>query len=169
MNESVECLQDEKMNSEQMKNAAAESSTVLGMVVGEDRWLVQTTEVNEVLPVPKLLPVALTQPWFLGIANVRGHLYGIVDLAQYFGGAPTQCGIKARLLLASPRFRINSGLLVSNMLGVRSLSEFEPIENEGMDMQAGIAGNCRDKGGRRWRVLNFGELVREEAFLQIAI
>jgi twitching motility protein PilI len=27
----------------------------------------------------------LTQPWFLGLANIRGNLYSVVDLAGFLG------------------------------------------------------------------------------------
>ncbi len=157
---------------EQIRNATEETSAaVLGVPIGEERWLVHMTEVNEVLPVPKLAAVALTQPWFLGMANVRGNLYGITDLSLYLGGLPTQINQKSRVYLSSPRYSVNSGLLVSNMLGIRSLSEFEPMENthESMLVQAGSAGVCKGKAGRVWHVLNLQALVQEDNFLKIAM
>tara|TARA_R110002073_G_scaffold325903_6_gene505383 strand:- start:186 stop:683 length:498 start_codon:yes stop_codon:yes gene_type:complete len=157
--------------SEQLKNAAetASTATMLGVVVGENRCLVHMGEVNEVIQVPKLAPVALTQSWFLGMANVRGNLYSIADLAVYWRGVPTPFGTKARVLLVAPRFKINSGLLVSNMLGIRSLSDFERIEGAQTAIQTGIAGHYKDKEGRPWLELNLQELIRDEMFLQIAV
>ncbi len=157
---------------DQINNAAAETSTsLLGMAIGEARWLVHMTEVNEVLPVPKLATVALTQPWFLGIANVRGNLYGVTDLSLYLGGPPTQINQKARIFLSSSRYSVNSGLLVSNLLGIRSLSDFEPMENteESTPALLGSTGKCQDKEGRVWHVLNLQALVREDNFLKIAV
>ncbi|SFE44999.1 chemotaxis protein CheW [Nitrosomonas sp. Nm166] len=58
------------------------SSAVLGVTMGGKRYLIPMTEVNEVIPIPKLAYVPLTKPWFLGLANVRGNLYGITDLFQ---------------------------------------------------------------------------------------
>lgn len=159
---------------EQIKTASdATTSTVLGMAIGEARWLVHMNEINEVLPVPKLTPVALTQAWFLGLANVRGNLYGITDLSLYLGGPPTQINVKTRIFLSSPRYGVNSGLLVSNMLGIRNLSDFVPMESSADEataqMQIGLAGRCKDREGRVWHVLNLQELVQEENFLQIAV
>lgn len=157
---------------EQIKNATEEATaTVLGVAIGEARWLVHMTEVNEVLPVPKLAAVALTQSWFLGMANVRGNLYGITDLSLYLGGPPTQINQKTRVFLSSHRYSVNSGLLVSNMLGIRSLSDFEPMENieESTPEQVGSAGKCQDKEGRVWHVLNLQALVQEDNFLKIAV
>jgi len=61
-------------------------STVLGILIGEDRWLVHMNDVSEVLQMPEITPVPLTHSWFLGVTNVQGNLYGIADLAAYFGG-----------------------------------------------------------------------------------
>ncbi len=76
------------------------SSAVLGVAVGEDRYLVPMTEVSEVITIPKLAHVPLTQPWFLGLANVRGNLYGITDLGVYLGKDPNPFNQKSRILLA---------------------------------------------------------------------
>lgn len=157
---------------EQLKNATEKATaTVLGVAIGEARWLVHMIEVNEVLPVPKLAVVALTQPWFLGMANVRGNLYGITDLSLYLGGPPTHINQKTRVFLSSHRYSVNSGLLVSNMLGIRSLSDFEPMENTEVQTpeQVGSAGQCQDKEGRVWHVLNLQALVQEDNFLRISV
>lgn len=156
--------------SERLKNATANSTaTVLGVTVGNDRWLVQMNEVSEVVPLSKLTPVALTQPWFLGVANVRGDLYGITDLAAFFTGDVTPRSLKARVLLATPQFGVNSGLLVSNMLGIRSLADFESVEAADNEKRPAIAGKYRDQEGRFWHELNLRELVRDKKFMQIAV
>jgi twitching motility protein PilI len=154
--------------SERLKNATtAPSATLLGMVVGNDRWLVQMSEVSEVLPLSKLTTVALTQPWFLGAANVRGDLYGVTDLAAFFTGVDTPHSLKARILLASPKFGANSGLLVSNVLGIRNLTDFVVVERPDTERLIGVAGYYKDKEDHLWRELNFRELMRDRKFMQI--
>ena len=36
---------------------------------------------------PAIATVPLTQPWFLGVANIRGNLYSVVDFAGFVGRA----------------------------------------------------------------------------------
>ncbi len=156
--------------SERLNNAtAASTATMLGMAVGNDHWLVQMSEVGEVLPLSKLTPVALTQPWFLGAANVRGDLYGITDLAAFFTGVATQHSLQTRIILASPQFGVNSGFLVSNMLGIKNLTDFEVVEKPDTELLLGVAGFYKDKEGQFWRELNFRELVRDRKFMRIAV
>lgn len=156
--------------SERLKNAnTTPSATLLGMEVGNDRWLVQMSEVSEILPLSKLTTVALTQPWFLGAANIRGDLYGVTDLAAFFTGVVTPHSLKAHILLASPKFGVNSGLLVSNILGIRNLTDFEVVERPDTERLVGVAAYYKDKENHLWRELNFRELVRDRKFMQIAL
>jgi len=154
--------------SERLRNAtmSASAATVLGVAIGEDRWLVHMNDVSEVLPVPELAPVPLTQPWFRGAANVRGNLYGITDLAAYLGGARTPPGLETRILLAAPRFGVNSGLLVRRMLGIRNLADFKRTDDD--TQSPGAAGSYQDSTGQIWRELNLRDLMRDEFFLQVA-
>ena len=72
-----------------------ETSPVLGVVMGENRYLIPMTEVNEVIPIPKLAHVPLNEPWFFGLISVRGNFYGITNLVVYFGGQKKPCGLAA--------------------------------------------------------------------------
>jgi twitching motility protein PilI len=142
-------------------------SSVLGVLIGRDRWLVHMTDVSEVLQVPKITQVPLTRSWFLGMANVQGNLYGITDLAAYFGGTHTKVEQKTRILLVSPKFEVNSGLLVNRTLGIRNVSDFELIEDNN-STQLGVSGIYKDSQGQHWNELNLQDLVRDEEFLQVA-
>jgi len=155
--------------SEKLEGAAMTQpvSTVLGVLIGRDRWLVHMTDVSEVLQVPKITQVPLTHSWFLGMANVQGNLYGIADLAAYLGGAHTKVEQKTRVLLVSPRFEVNSGLLVSRTLGIRNVSDFERIEDSN-SYQPCVSGIYKDNQGHHWNELNLQDLVRDEEFLQVA-
>ena len=106
------------------------SLAVLGVAVGEDRYLIPMAEVSEVIAIPKLAHVPLTQPWFLGLANVRGNLYGITDLGVYLGGDPVPFNLKSRILLVMPGNKLYGGFIVNNMLGSKNLSEFTTVKLE---------------------------------------
>ena len=144
------------------------SFAVLGVAAGEDRYLIPMTEVSEIIPIPKLARVPLTQPWFLGLINMRGNLYGITDLGVYLGGNPMPFNLKSRILLTSLGNKINGGFIVNSMLGIRNLSEFisaKPAKNK---LPKGITAQYKDTEGRLWRQLSLFELIHDEKFVQIA-
>ncbi|WP_240143691.1 chemotaxis protein CheW [Nitrosomonas sp. JL21] len=144
------------------------STAVLGVSVGDDRYLILMTEVNEVIPIPKLGRVPLTQPWFLGLANVRGNLYGITDLRVYLGGDFVPFNLKSRILLASLDNKVFGGFIVNNMLGIRNLSDFTPVEPGKKELTPGVTAHHQDAEGRLWRQLSLLELLHDEKFLHIA-
>ncbi|MGH8533249.1 MAG: chemotaxis protein CheW, partial [Gammaproteobacteria bacterium] len=67
----------------------APGRSALGIEVGEERWECDLLDISEVLPVPALVAVPHTKPWFRGLAHVRGAFYSILDLAAF----RTQAGI----------------------------------------------------------------------------
>ena len=145
------------------------SIAVLGAAVGDDRYLIPMNEVSEVIAIPKLAHVPLTQPWFLGLANVRGNLYGITDLGAYLGGSPKPFGLKSRILLVPNASRVLAGFVVNSMLGIRSLSEFVPVKLlKKNKLPQGIIAQYKDIEGRVWRELSLFKLIQDERFLRIA-
>ncbi len=111
----------------------------------------------EKMPAP-LTAVPLTQPWYLGLANVRGSLLGVIDLARYLGEEAAPDGpATPRLVVFAPQLGFNCALLASNVFGLRQASAME---------RAGDA--LRDADGNTWTPLSLAALVREERFLRVA-
>jgi twitching motility protein PilI len=147
--------------------AADAPSARLGVQVGGEFWLVRLEEAGEVIPVPAIAPVPLTRGWFRGLANIRGNLFSVIDLAAYQGGEPTPQTPDARLLLVAERYHLNAALLVSRMLGLRNLQHFEPRAGEGE--RPWEATRYADKDGHVWRELSMNALVYSEGFLQAGL
>ncbi len=89
--------------------------------------------VLEVLPCPPLTLVPNTKSWLKGVANVRGNLITIVDLAEYFGKPPIFVNEDARLMIMnSPG--LNTGLLVNEVMGLRHFdAQLERQDLSGLD------------------------------------
>ena len=47
--------------------------------------LLPLEQAGEIFPPAALMPVPHTRPWFIGVANLRGGLHGVVDLARFLG------------------------------------------------------------------------------------
>src|SRR5262245_55066681 len=127
------------------EDAAAEETahSRLGMQLGEEYWLLDLTDVAEVIPIPDLLPVPLTKPWYSGVANIRGNLISVIDLAAFFGGPHVVQDDKARLILVGEKHRINSGLIFSRVVGLRQFEHFER-EVDSVQPPGWVQGRYRD-------------------------
>jgi twitching motility protein PilI len=92
--------------------------------IGEVRLTCSIEDVSEFLPIPAFTPVPGTKPWILGLANVRGDLLTIIDLAWFLNGERTTVTMRTRLLAATLRGR-PVGLLVDEVFGQRQFVSTE--------------------------------------------
>src|SRR5258706_15006620 len=92
---------------ERLRTVAQEGTAAaskLGFMVGDARWILNLNEVAEVLPVPPIVTIPLTKPYFIGTCNVRGNLYGVIDFSAFMGKPPIVSGVENRLLLLPSTF-----------------------------------------------------------------
>jgi twitching motility protein PilI len=144
----------------QDKDLSAARISTLGVQIAGQNWLVEMTDISEVLPLPPLTPIPFAKPWFRGVANVRGNLYGVTDMASYQHGSAASGDINNRVLLVAGHYAFNAALLVDRVLGLRDARDWQQDdENE----QAGY----RDEQGARWRTLDVPGLLEQAEFLQI--
>ena len=144
-----------------------QAASRLGLLVGNDRWLVDLADAGEIIPVPPITPVPLTRAWFAGVANIRGNLYSIIDFPAFLGGASVTATEQTRLLLISEKYRMNSGLLVDRVLGLYRDDQLQPADPALRSPWA--AALYTDGQANVWKQLNVGELAAHPDFLQVGI
>lgn len=138
---------------------------LLGLLAGGDQWLVDLADAGEILPVPPLTPVPLTRAWFRGLANVRGTLYGVIDLAAFRGRALTPHTGGARLVLIGARHSANCALLVSGTAGLRSPDDFDP-QALPPELPVWVTQRLHDLHGRDWWRIDVTRLIGHPEFLE---
>jgi twitching motility protein PilI len=149
------------------KTTAQVESSRLAIACGERRWLIRLAEAGEVIAVPPVVPVPLTKSWFLGLANIRGNLFSVIDFSAFLGGSPVSAGSLARLILLSARGGGESaGIVVERVLGLRNLAQFEPGATVEGAPSWEVA-SWRDPEGCAWQEIDLGLLARDPAFLQV--
>lgn len=94
----------------------------LGFRLEDIRLVTPLGHVTEVLNYPAMSPVPGTKRWVRGIANVRGNLVTIIDLAAYFGKLAVEKTEKARLLVLNVP-GLTCGVLVHEVFGLRHFDE----------------------------------------------
>lgn len=122
-------------------------------------------------PVP-LQAVPHTQAWFVGVANLRGSLQGVVDLARFFGlpDMPDRDGghDQARLIALGSALGLNCALLIDGLAGLRSADQLHAeADHDTAARPPFAAGRWRDAEGRAWQVIDLAALARDLRFLSI--
>lgn len=153
-----------------LKAAAGSAGTEarLAFEAGGSLWLVRLEDTGEALPVPAIERVPLTREWFLGVANVRGLIFGVTDLSAFLGGGPTPRGPDNRLLLVGQPHGVNAALLVTRLAGLRNVGELSAAETEGPGARWAECA-WRDSEGRLWQQLDGARLVAQREFLDVAL
>ena len=144
------------------------ASALLGVQAGKRNWLIDLTEAGEILAVPPLATVPLAEPWFRGLASVRGNLFGVVDFASFHGDAPIPPVGHARLLLIGVRHELNCAILVSRALGLRSIDDFEVASSATDPERPWVGDVLHDSLGTPWTRLKVAELLNHPRFLDAA-
>ena len=149
------------------KTAAQVESSRLGLAGGGEQWLIRLSDAGEVIALPPVATVPMTKPWFLGIANIRGNLYTVIDFSGYLGRGETAVGGTGRLVLFGPRTgELRAGIVVARVLGLRNLAELAPASPpEGAPAWYGQ--RWMDADGGAWQEIDLAKLARDSAFLQV--
>jgi twitching motility protein PilI len=136
--------------------------STLGVQISGRNLLVDMVDIDEVLPLPPLTAVPYTKPWFRGVANVRGNLFGVIDMAAYENNGVASGDANNRVLLVAGRYAFNAALLVDRVLGLRDARKWQQSEVDGQV-------EYRDEQGTPWSKLDVPGLLEQTDFLQIGI
>lgn len=150
-----------------------QTASWLAVEAGGVPILFSLRQAAEIFTPVALKAVPYTQPWLLGVANLRGGLHTVVDLAAFLGLREAGAGLRAesgqnRLVTVNPDMNSNCALLVDKLLGLRGDEQLQPESVEAGGGKPRFAGALmRDQTGRRWQVLDLDALVKHEQFLRI--
>lgn len=161
-------FQQDLINRMQVKSDAGDQIATLGVQIAGQNWLVDMHDICGVSPLPPLTVAPLSKPWFLGVVNVRGVLYGVSDMAAYqqkgkvaSTGSGQASGTAAnRILLVAEHYAFNAALLVDCILGLRNARNWMQSEADGQI-------RYRDEQGNSWNKLDVAGLLGCPDFLQI--
>lgn len=129
--------------------------------------LLPLRQAGEIFAPVTLTPVPYTEPWMLGVANLRGGLHAVVDLAQFLGlREQAPAAGEGRLVSFGGELNINCALWVDRLLGLRADEQLRVLE-AGPGRPHFATGEREDEQGRRWQLLDLELLARFEPFLNI--
>lgn len=148
---------------------AGASSSRLGVTVGSKKMLINLNDVREVIPVPPVQSVPLTQPWFLGVANIRGNLYNITDLAQFMGMPPTAKSTNTRILLLNSETTTQAALVISSLVGLRNIDTMQAKTANGNEEVFFNKQAYEDAENNEWLEVDIDALVKDKNFIQPTI
>jgi twitching motility protein PilI len=115
---------------ERLKQARSEGTLAawLAVRVGPGNYLFPLAQSGEIFPLAAMAWVPYVQPWFVGVVNLRGGLFGVVELAGFMArakaAARAEPGSQARLVTFNADLEVNAALLVDALIGLRRQDAF---------------------------------------------
>jgi twitching motility protein PilI len=149
------------------------SASWLAVEAGDTKYLFPLGHAGEIFPFTAPQPVPYTQPWFMGVANLRGGLYGVVQLSTFATGvvAPTaateQLLAQSRLVALNELLEVNCALLIDRLVGLRGVEAFVRSDAPVSDGPAWLGHAYTDAAGARWQEVNLQALSQQPQFLSI--
>lgn len=141
----------------------------LGVMIGQTRCLLNLQEAGEIVSVGAITKVPLTQPWFLGLSNIRGNLISVIDFAHFQGFPPSTIDKESRIVAFAPALSFNSGLLVSRVLGLRNTAEMQLQDSAVADAAPWSSKRYLDRESQSWVALDLSLVVQDPQFLHVGL
>jgi len=157
---------------ERMQNARSGEDTrvnQLGVLIGGNRCLLNLQAVGEIVSVGTVTEVPLTQPWFLGLTNIRGNLISVIDFAQFQGHASTPIDKDSRIIAFAPGLSFNSSLLVSRVLGLYNVAEMEAQSDVQDEAAPWVSKRYLDRESQVWSELDLSLVIQNPQFLHVGL
>ena len=151
------------------------------MEAGRRKYLLPLGHAGEIFPWTPPHPVPYTEPWFVGVANLRGGLYGVVHLASFAAGDAARPvlplasvngdgdGIRteARLVAFNELLEVNCALQVDRLAGLRGVEVFTASRPPAPGDAAWLGHVYTDATGEEWQEIDLQALSRQPRFLSI--
>lgn len=127
-------------------------------------------EVAEVIYPPKYTFVPNTQPWVLGLANIRGRLLSVANLAHYISGKKTPTTRTEKVICISHDDHY-VGLIVDRVLGIQHFNK-KSFFSENNEINSSVKEYCQGyfhQHEQKWNIFLFSRLLKNPKYLNAAI
>lgn len=155
---------------------AANVAAWLAVEAGSGRYLFPLGQAGEIFPWTPPTPVPYTQPWFLGVANLRGGLWGVAQLSTFMGEPPARAQAgpvsdagreQARLVAFNEVLEVNCALVVDRLVGLRGVEAFATSQAPAASAPPWLGATYTTAQGEAWQELNLQVLAQQAEFLSI--
>lgn len=123
-------------------------------------------EVSEVIYPPKYTEVPNVQSWVRGLANIRGRLLSVSDLANFITGQRTQFLPTQKVLCISHNDHY-VGLIVDQVLGIQHFNK-KSFFSENQDIDEKLKSFCQGyfhQHNQAWNVFLFSRLLNDPKYM----
>jgi twitching motility protein PilI len=145
----------------------------LAVKAGGRNYLFPLGQSGEIFPLAGLQPVPYARSWFKGVVNIRGGLFGVLDMARFIalGGGPESTEAPSQetsVVTLNAALEVNCALQVDSLLGLRGTEAFASSEPAAAGAPVYFGNQFLDTAGHHWQEINLRTLSQSPEFLSIS-
>ena len=158
---------------QQASSDAGLAASWLGVRLGEQKLLLPLQQSGEIYAMTAVQPLAYTKPWFLGVAHLRGNIYGVIELGAFIPStaqaavAPPIDRARSNLIGINDAFGLNVVFRVDGLEGLRNPDAFTRSETPS-NAPAYLGATFFDDNNTAWQEVHLQALIQDPQFLDIA-
>lgn len=141
----------------------------LGFSLLGQRFVVSMSDVGELMRIPPATKLPGVKNFVIGVANVRGRLLVVIDLAMFFGETSNVARAQRRLLAVGEDEQY-FGFMVDESLGMQHFPSeaFSDAIDEVPDQFKPFVTGCYGVGGTAWPVFSLSRLAEHPSLVKLA-
>lgn len=127
-------------------------------------------ELTEIIELPPCTRLPRVNGWVLGVANLRGRLLPIVNLAEFLGGELSAPSRSQRVLVID-MMGVFVGLVVDQVFDMRhfGVDTFQSNLDGVPDVLTPYVGGGFAQDDKNWALLRPGQLLSDQCFMAVAV
>ncbi len=171
--EALRDLQTRLASRLQAARAGAVTASWLAVTAGGVDYLFPLSQAGEIFPLANVQLVPYTQAWFLGVTNLRGGLYGVVDLALFIStgvklARTEQSLTESSVVTFGATLELNCALMVDSLCGLRKPEAFASSSLPPSGSPEYFGNRFTDPEGIPWQEIKLQSLSQHPEFLSIS-
>jgi twitching motility protein PilI len=149
------------------------SASWLAVKAGQANYLFPLEQAGEIFPLSGVQHVPYCRAWFMGVTNLRGGLFGVVDLAGFVAKGAMRERTEPMLAQASvvtfgAALELNCALMVDTLAGLRKREALCEDAPPPPGSPAYFSSRFIDLEGVQWQEINLKALSQYPEFLSIS-
>lgn len=174
--DALKALQDRLAERLKQAQSLPPAQNWLAVDVAGHGFLLPLAEAGEIFPQGPVQHVPHCQAWMMGIANLRGHLHVVVDLASFLGLSASahvakvakDFKLEGHLVAFGNHLQINAALRVDRLLGIRRPDVMRAVPDAENKRPHFVSHAWQSADDRLWYELSLSALAADDVFMKVA-
>lgn len=145
------------------KEESTETTQLVVFSLSNEKYGIATHQVREVQPLRQISPVPCTPDFVIGVINIRGAIYSVIDIREFLGAPDNKLTESTKVILVKAA-DLEVGIMADDVLGEISIPLHQikpPLATRGGYKEEYVQGVTREM----LSILNLDALLRDERII----